>query len=174
MSFNNKHTRQRGDSLVLSLFILLLMALAFVVTMRAVKTDAQTSGALGWHTRGKQASEVVLKLTLKAIADATTNAASLTPASPAWFRTGTSPAVPTLSYWTSCVGNASTASRCDMITQNGFKVYRIVQETTASATGSASPCSPFQAKYYRIFMHAVEKSGVGSQVDTEGVYRLCF
>ncbi|SJM95330.1 hypothetical protein [Crenothrix polyspora] len=155
MKIHGNQSKQRGDSLLLSLFMLLLMTLGFVATLRVVKNDVQTTGALGWHTRGKQASEVVLQQTLPILVVANIS-------SQLWYRTGTNPNVPTAAYWSSCNGNADTTLRCDKTTKNGFNVYRIVQEAPAS-----------DCKYYRIFLHAVESSGVGSQVDSEAVYRLC-
>lgn len=167
-----KH-KQRGDVLLLSLFMLLMMTLGLFAAMRTVKNDTQTSGALSWHTRGKQASEVVLKQTLTDIASAT-GSVSLSASSPVWFRVGSNPNYPDQVFWANCVGNVNTASRCEKVVSDGFSIFRVVQEAAAVAAGSGSSCYPVQAKYYHIFIHAVERSAVGSQVDTEAVYRLCL
>jgi hypothetical protein len=148
MSIHNTGNKQRGDSLLLSIFMLLLMTLGLFATMRAVKNDVQTSGALGWHARGKQISEVVLK----DIFSGTIAANNV--------------AVPTtLVDWEICRKKTDPAKKCYMTEKNGFKVYSVIQATTAT---SADGCN-----YHRVFLHAIESSGVGSQVDTEAVYKSC-
>jgi Tfp pilus assembly protein PilX len=160
MSVIHKNNRQRGDALLLSLFMLLLMTLGLLATLRVVKNDASTSGSLSWHTRGKQASEVILKTSISDIANV---GAQLTTTNLSWFRTGTD--IPTGTYWDTCTStNTDLTKRCDKKIKNGFFVYRTVQETS---TPGAS------CKYYRIFLHAVETSLVGSRVDSEAIYRLC-
>jgi Tfp pilus assembly protein PilX len=177
MTAHGGKTNQRGDALLLSLFILLLMTLSLFATLHTANNDTQTSGALGWHTRGKQASEVVLKQTLSSITEAASSG-DLEANLPNWLRTAINPTAPTAAYWATCWDEASntpnpdSSLRCNkMASHNGFNVYVVVQ-TAGTAAGTASACNG-PAQFYRIFLHAIEKSGKGSQVDTEAIYRLC-
>lgn len=191
MKTDKGFVKQHGDSLLFALFVLLLMTLGLLATMRVVQSDGQASGAMDWHMRAKQVSEIFLRQTINDIATAvTTNGPDLTTASGTWFRDGTTPSVPTVqSDWETCASSTTTSTRCErqLKTYPGsglkFYVYRIVQAMGTTAVSVPSGlCDSAQAKYYRISIHVVEASVVdsstaktaGSQMDAEGIYRLCI
>lgn len=135
MKIDKGFVKQHGDSLLFALFVLLLMTLGLIATMRVVQSDGQASGAMGWHMRAKQISEVVLRQTINDITVAiTANGPDLTTASGTWFRDGVASSVPTVqSDWEACASSTTTSTRCErqLKTYPGsglkFYVYRIVQ-----------------------------------------------
>jgi hypothetical protein len=165
---------QRGDALLMSIIMLLLMTLGFFAVMKVIKNDSITSGALVWHGKAKEAGDIALAGLLTSITSASNGRAlEYISNTPIWYRTGNQTA-PTSAYWGACFGNALTTARCDRVTQSGFYVYEVVQSTASTAQpGLTSGCAPLKALYYKIYLHVEETSGVGVASDTEVIYRLC-
>ena len=165
---------QRGDALLMSIIMLLLMTLGFFAVMKVIKNDSMTSGALVWHGKAKEAGDLALAGLITSITTTSKGRAlEYMSSTPVWYRTGNQ-AAPTSAYWGTCFGNTSTAVRCDRVTKNGFYVYEVVQSTASTAKpGLTSGCTPLKALYYKIYLHVEETSGAGVASDTEAIYRLC-
>jgi hypothetical protein len=168
--------KQNGDALLMSLIMLLLMTLSFFALIKIVKNDSFTSGALTWHSKGKQVAEVSMSNLMNAI-KVTANGRALeyisTDQIPTWYRVGAGLSAPSINYWATCNGNTNSSLRCNMITNNGFNIYEVVQSTGITASETSSLCSPLHGIYYKIYLHTEESSKKGSSTDTETVYRLC-
>lgn len=167
--------RQYGNALIISVLSLLLLTLGFFAMMRVVRNDVLIAGALSWHNRGKQISEIALSRTITDVNTASEGIPlEFLPDSTAWLRRGSNLSTPNNDYWASCSAtNSDLAKRCEMITMGNFKVYRAVQTTTVVDSSSTNSCFPSSQIYYKVYLHLEEVSGNGAQVDTETVYWLC-
>ena len=168
--------RQRGDALLVTVIMLLLMTIGLFAIMRIVKTDSQTTGALGWRTQASQAAEQVLMLTKQQLDE---YGDPIRPRRAAWFDqgAGATATTPDTAYWAGCSvnnpGSAPPARACDTLTgvNGAFTVRRAVRFIRGDEPGSCP--GDYSADFYRIFIHAEETGGNGSSADLDQVYKLC-
>lgn len=169
-----RRRRQTGDALLITLITLILMTLGLFAIMRVVKTDSQTTGALGWRAQASQAADRVLQET-NALMQSKGQMSQFNDRS--WFFNldQASSLKPDAAYWANCANNTAgvdtqlaTAQICDTQTRDGFTVKRVVRvlgsRSNAGCTGTTD--------FYHIFIHA-ENAGSGAQADVEQIYRVC-
>lgn len=178
-------SRQQGDAILTTVVMLLLMTFSLFALLKIAKTDATTTGAVGWHSRAKMVSEVAGQDIINKIGAVTTalplsdpNTSSVI----AWYRDGENLPAPDDTYWASCAANATTAitneayrdKRCEKITQNGFDVLRVVQKIKSiTIRTDTNSCYPATKTYYRIYLRTQETSGKGAKMDSEIIYWAC-
>lgn len=173
------HGAQRGDILLITLVLLLLLLLGTVVAMREGLTSLWMAG----NTLAKQKSVHAADIALRTLESQmlTTSAGmplEIAAANATWYRdVAPGTAAPSASYWTSCAASTDVTARCGTLTVsvNGstlpYTALAVVQPTGRSDSRSCN-LAQYQAVYYDLFVH-VQESGGATGVTTETVYRLC-
>lgn len=171
---------QRGETLIFTLLILMVVMLSFMYLMRGVMSDTLMTG----NNLARQKDVHVADIAMRNVEQSIFLAYGGSPLeysalSSAWYRdvpNGT--ASPDASYWASCSGNASAALRCAPVTLNfgaavlpGYTALAVVQPTGRTDPYTCN-LTQFLAVYYDVYIHTTESSGA-TAATTHTVYKLC-
>ena len=170
--------RQAGETLLLTLGVLVVLLLGFLFVSRHIMSDAQMAGNNLARQKNVQVADVAMSNLSKMILDAYggQRLEDIGAGLP-WFRTVAANTVIPESYWATCLGASAATTRCGNVpvTVNGtalpYTALAVVQ-TTGRQPESDGCLQNFAAYYYDVFIHTVESSGVTSAT-TETVYKLC-
>jgi Tfp pilus assembly protein PilX len=182
MTSGHSAHRQRGDILLVTLIFLLVFLLGLVVSTRDGAVTTLATGNTLARQKNVQITDIVLRQLETQLLN-TSNGMPLETAAtgqPWWRVVPAGTAAPAASYWDSCLGNNSTASRCGSISAsvNGqalpYTAYVAVQPTGRwdSTSCGLGPSPPFIAAYYDVFIYVKESNGA-TAANTETVFRLC-
>jgi len=170
--------RQRGETLILTLGILVVLLLGFVYVSRHIMYDAVMAGNNLTRQKNVQVADVAMRnleqLIFNVYAD---QPLEQTGVAQPWYRVVPANTSIPDGYWNSCLG-ASAANRCGSVpvTVNGtalpYTAQVVVQTTGRQPDPYACNLQNFSAYYYDVYIHTVEASGVTSAT-TETVYKLC-
>lgn len=176
---------QRGDTLLVTLLVLLVLFMGVVYTMRTTVVDAFTAGNTLARQKDTQISDLALRLAEATIYSSSSGMAlELSGLNQPWYRVvapGTSG--PNSAYWSSCLGNNTTSLRCGSISLavNGqtppYLAYAVVQPTGYHDV-YACAVQGQTAWYYDIYLYIAEAPGGATNsaytnITTETVYKLC-
>jgi type II secretory pathway pseudopilin PulG len=176
-------TRQRGDSLILTLVVLVVVTLGFLYAMRTVVTDTVVAGNNLQKQKDNQATDLALRIfqqnTLGPYALALQDLAIFA-VNQTWYRTvPPGSGAPTPDYWNSCLGNANTAARCAQVILPANLGTAPALPYTALAfvqpTGKTDDCgnkSGLRANFYDVYVHIREVAGA-TTATSESVFKLC-
>lgn len=171
---------QSGEALIFTLLAVVVIFLGFLYAMRNVMSNTTMTGNNLTRQKDIQVADIALRNLQQMIGDAYGDIPlEQSGANQAWWRVvAANTAVPT-TYWASCLGNSSTASRCGAIpvsvgtTNLNYTAFAVVQTTGRAPELHSCPLDDFAAYYYDIYIHVVESSGVTSAT-TETVHKLCI
>ena len=187
--------RQKGDVLIVTLMVLLVLALGFFYASRSAMLDTASTGSNLARQKGIQVNDQAMRALGAMIYNAANGSALeyLSPA-PVWYRNvppGTpGPGVGTgangSNYWSGCLGNASSTLQCGVISlaipgsagaAPPYSAMATVQPTgRADPRGCADPSRT--AIYYDIYLitwegNAAFTTDTPSSATAEAVYKLC-
>lgn len=170
--------RQRGDTLILTLCILVVLLLGFVYVSRNLLYDTVMAGNNLSRQKNVQVADVAMRnleqMIFNVYGDQQLEQSGV---GQPWYRVVPANTSIPDGYWANCLG-AAAASRCGSVpvTVNGsalpYTALAVVQTTGRQPDPYACPNQGFAAYYYDVYIHTVEASGVTSAT-TETVYKLC-
>jgi Tfp pilus assembly protein PilX len=170
---------QRGDVMLITLVLLLLLAMSLLVGLRDGLTNQWLAGNNLARQKDVHASDIALRMLESQIVSASAGMPlEIAAAGQGWYRdVAAGTAAPSASYWSNCAGNSIAASRCGTfnLAVNGtalpYTAYAVVQPTGRTDSTSCN-LAQYQAIYYDLFVH-VQESGGATAITTETVYRIC-
>lgn len=173
--------RQRGEAMLVTMVVLLLMAVALVYTTRLVVSDTAMSGNNLARQKEVQVADIVLRdlqQTIFSFYDG--QPLEIVATTQPWYRVVTAgTAGPNEAYWSACANvGAVAASRCAQVTPSisggaalPYSALVVVQPT---GRGDAYACGATQliANYYDVFIRVIEASQRTS-ASVETVIKIC-
>lgn len=170
---------QRGEILLITLVLLLLMLLATVVGMREGLTSTWMTGNTLARRKDVMSADIALRMVeSQMVAASGGSALEIVAAGQPWWRdvpAGTAP--PDDAYWAQCLNNGDATKRCAQVALNvngaaiPYTALAVVQPTGRSDAVSCN-LAQYRAAYYDVFIHVTEANGA-TGATTETVYRIC-
>jgi Tfp pilus assembly protein PilX len=171
--------RQRGDILLFTLVLLLLLLLGALVAMREGLTNTWMNGNTLVRQKNVHVSDAALRMVEQTVGVASGSLPlELAATGQQWYRDvapNTPP--PSDSYWDSCASSSTASTRCATLNVTvgsstvPYTVTYLVQPTGRMDKTCKFPTA-YDAHYYDVFIHVKETSG-STAANTESIIRLC-
>ncbi|MBV8503055.1 MAG: hypothetical protein JO006_15230 [Paucibacter sp.] len=166
---------QRGQTLILTISILLVLFLGFLYLMRRVMIDTSVAGNTVARQRDVQVADIALRnleqTIFNAYGDQPLERSAI---GQAWWRAVAPGTALPATFWSTC----QAANTCAVIpvTVNGqampYTALASVQATGRQPDPYTCQMQNFAAYYYDVNIHISEASGA-TAANTETVYKLC-
>lgn len=173
--YPRSHQRQRGQTMILTIAVLLVLFLGFLYVMRRTMIDTVTAGNTLSRQRAVQVTDVVMRNLETAIINAYgSQRLEISGVGQGWWRAVAPGTALPANFWSTCQGAGCASIPVSVNGQNlPFTALVSVQSTGRQPDTYACAGSKDQAAfYYDVNIHIVELSGV-TAANTETVLKLC-